>query len=191
MLFDVHVSDMCRSSLNQLRNLSKITKYLTQESRDIAVHVFITSKLVYRNSFLYDCRKVQLKKLQYCQNTAARIVTQTRKFDHITPVLFDLHWLPVSYRIVFKILLLVFKSLNNLSPSYLADRLSHQSHSRPLRSASEQLLEQLRSFTKTYGHKAFSVCAPKLRKSPSLTGFKKGLKTYLFTQFLESGSLFL
>ena len=86
MLFDVHVSDICRSSLNQLRNLPKITKYLTQESRDFAVHVFITSKLVYCNSLLYDCRKVQLKKLQYCQNTAARIVTQTRKFDHITPV---------------------------------------------------------------------------------------------------------
>ena len=54
---------------------------------------------------------MQLKKLQYAENTAARIVTQTRIFDHITPVLFDLHWLPVSYRIVFKILLLVFKSL--------------------------------------------------------------------------------
>ena len=55
---------------------------------------------------------MQLKKLQYAQNTAARIVTQTRTFDHITPVLFDLHWLPVSYRIVFNILLLVFKSLS-------------------------------------------------------------------------------
>ena len=54
---------------------------------------------------------MQFKKLQYAQNTAARIVNQTRTFDHITPVLFDLHWLPVSYRIVFKILLLVFKSL--------------------------------------------------------------------------------
>ena len=141
---------------------------------------------------------MQLKKLQYVQNTAARIVTQTRKFDHITPVLFDLHWLPVSYRIVFKILLLVFKSLNNLSPSYLADRLSYQSHSRNLRSASKQLLEQPWSFMKTYGNKAFSVCAPKLwnslpldlRKSPSLTGFKKGLKTCLCRQFLESGHCF-
>ena len=142
---------------------------------------------------------MQLKKLQHVQNTAARIVTQTRKFDHITPVLFDLHWLPVSYRIVFKILLLVFKSLNNLSPNYLAGRLSYQSHSRNLRSASKQLLEQPRSFTKTYGDKAFSVCFLKLwnslqldlRKSPSLIGFKKGLKTYLFREFLESGSLFL
>jgi len=68
-----------------------------------------------------------------------------------------------------------------------------------LRSASKQLLDQPRSITKTYGDKAFSVCAPKLwnslpldlRKSPSLTGFKKELKPYLFRKFLESGSLFL
>ena len=158
MLLDVHVSDICRSSFNQLRNLSKIRKYLTRESSEIAVHAFITSKLDYCNSLLYSCRKTHLKKVQYVQNTAARIVTQTRKFDHITPVLFDLHWLPVSYRIVFKILLLVFKSLNKLSPSFLADRLSYQSHSRVLRSASKQLLDQPRSITKTYGDKAFSVC---------------------------------
>ena len=148
---------------------------------------------------VYGCRKMQLKKCQNVQNTTARIVTQTRKFDPITPVLFDLHWLLVNYRIVFKILLLVFKLLNNFSPSYLADRLSYQSHSRNMRSSSKQLLQQPRSFTNTYGDKAFSVCAPKLwnlvpldfRKSPSLTGFKNGLKTYLFRQVLESGSLFL
>ena len=59
------------------------------ESSEIAMHAFITSKLGYCNSLLFGCRKTQLKKLQYFQNTAARIVTQTRKFDHITPVLFD------------------------------------------------------------------------------------------------------
>ena len=106
-----------------------------------------------------------------------------KKFDHITPVLliFGLHCHPVSYRIVFKMLLLVFKSLINLSPSYLVNRLSYQSHSRVLRSASKQLLNQPRLITKTYGDKASSVCAPKLWnslpldlcKSPSLTGFKK------------------
>ena len=82
----------------------------------MAVHASITSKLVYYNSLLYGCRKMQLKKHQYVQNTAARIVTQTGKFDHIMPVLFDLHWLHVScYIFVFKIFSLVFKSLNNLS----------------------------------------------------------------------------
>ena len=137
MLFDVHLSGICRSSFYQLRNLSKIRKYVTQESSEVAVHVFLTSKLGYCNSLLCGERKMQLRKLQYVQNTAARIITQTRKFDHVTPVLSDLHWLPVSYRMVFKILLLVLKSLNNLSPNYLADRLSYQSHSRNLRSASK------------------------------------------------------
>ena len=136
MLFDVKVSDTCRSSFYQLRNLTNKRKYLKLVSSEITVHAFITSKLDYCNSLLYGCRKMQLKKLQYVQNAAARIITRTRKCDHITPVLSDLHWLPVSYRIVFKILLLVFKSLNNLSPSYLADRLSYQSHSRNLRSSS-------------------------------------------------------
>ena len=74
MLFDVHVSDICRSLFNQLRNLSKIRKYLRRESSEIAVHAFITSKLDYCNSLLYGCRKTQLKKLQYVQNTAARIL---------------------------------------------------------------------------------------------------------------------
>ena len=64
MLFDAHVSDICRSSFNQLRHLSKIRKYLTRESSEIAVHAFITSKLDYCNSLLYSCSKTQLKKLQ-------------------------------------------------------------------------------------------------------------------------------
>ena len=97
MLFDMHVSDICRSLFNQLRNLSKIRKYLTQESSKIAVYAFITSKLNYCNSLLYGWRKMQLRKLQYVQNTAARIITQTCTFAHITPVLLDLHWLPVGH----------------------------------------------------------------------------------------------
>ena len=142
MLFDVHVSDVCRLSFYQLRYLSKIRKHLTQESSEIPVTVSITWRLNYCNSLFYDCREMQLKKLQYVQNTATRIITQTRKFGH-------LHWPPANCRIAFKILLLVFKSLTNLSPRYLADRLSDQSHSRNLQSAPKQLLEQPRSFTKT------------------------------------------
>ena len=151
---------MCMSQTFADHRLTSLGTYQTlgwniSQSSEIAVHAFITSKLDYCNSLLYSCRKTHLKKVQYVQNTAARIVTQTRKFDHITPVLYNLHWPPVSYRTVFKILLLVFKSLNNLFPSYLADRLSYQSHSRVLRSASKQLLDQPWSITKTYGDNAF------------------------------------
>ena len=73
MLFDVHVSDICRSSFCQLRNVSKIKKYLKRESSEIAVHGFVTSKLDYCNSLLYGCRKTQLKKLQYVQKTCRQI----------------------------------------------------------------------------------------------------------------------
>ena len=158
MLFDVHVSDICRSSFNQLRNLSKIRKYLTRESSEIAVHAFITSKLDYCNSLLYGCRKTQLMSLNTFRTLPPELLLRlvnliTLRLSYLTFTGFRL----VIDRFVFKILFLVFKSLNNLSPSYLADRLSYQSHSRVLRSASKRLLDQPRSITKTYGDKAFSV----------------------------------
>ena len=86
---------------------------------------------------------------------------QVSKFQHITPVLCELHWLPIQYRIIFKILLLVYKSLNGTSASYLAQKLHYRSHTRSLRSVSNELLIQPRSYTKTYGDRAFAVHTPK------------------------------
>ena len=126
-------------------------------------------------------------------------VLQVSKFQHITPVLCALHWLPIQYRIIFKILLVVYKSLNGTSPSYLAQKLHYRSHSRSLRSVSNELLMQPRSYTKTYGDRAFAVHAPRewnlipyeIRKSNTISSFKRSLKTYLFTKFSDNGSLFL
>ena len=101
--------------------------------------------------------KYQLQRLQYVQNTAARVVLQVSKFQHITPVLCELYWLPIQYRIyIFKILLPVYKSLNGTSPSYLAQKLHYRSHTRSLRSVSNELLMQPGSYTKTYGDRATS-----------------------------------
>ena len=73
---------------------------------------FVTSNLDYCNSLLYNVPKNVVKKLQSVQNAAARLMTRSRKCDHITLILFDLHWLPVSELIKFKILLLTFKTLH-------------------------------------------------------------------------------
>ena len=113
--------------------------------------------------------------------------------------LYALHWLPIQYRILFKILLVVYKSLNGTSPSYLAQKLHYRPHSRSLRSVSNELLMQPRSYTKTYGDRAFAVHAPRewnsepyeIRKSNTISSFKRSLKTYLFTKFSDNGSLFL
>eukprot|EP00057_Strongylocentrotus_purpuratus_P002322 XP_003724284.1 PREDICTED: uncharacterized protein LOC100888279 [Strongylocentrotus purpuratus] len=133
-----------------------------------------------------------LTKLQHIQNTAARLLTRTRKYEHITPILRSLHWLPIPQRIQFKVLLLTYKARNGLAPAYINGLISTkvQTSSIRLRSSSSvhlQLSSGPRTHTR-YGDRAFSVCAPKLwnnlpvsvRESPTLDTFKRRLKTYLF-----------
>ena len=141
----------------------------------------MTSNLDYCNAILYGQPKVLLNGLQLVQNRAPRIVTFTKKYKHITPSLMDLHWLPVEYRIIYKILLLVYKAINGLSPSYISSLLSICSSSCPLRSCSNKLLQVPRSKLKSYGDQRFSIAGPKLwnslpvslRNADSLNSFKK------------------
>ena len=124
------------------------------------------------------------------QNTAARVVIRTRKFDHITPVLKQPHWLPVRYRIVFIILLPVYKALNGTAPSHISELLKYYTSERKLRSSSQHLLATPKARLKTHGERAFAVAAPRLwnsiplelRSSSSIDMFKPHLKTYLFRQ---------
>ena len=94
-------------------------KFISLKSTETLVYAFVNSKLDYRNYLAYGLPKYLLQKLQYVQNAAARLITGTRKHDHITTILMDLHWLPVNERIQFKILLLTFKSLNGFAPVYI------------------------------------------------------------------------
>ena len=183
-----HVSKLCKSFFYHLRNISKIRKYRDENSTETLVHAFVSSKLDYCNALLIGLPKYQIDRLQSVLNTAARIITFTCKYDHITPVLVRLHWLPVSYRIRFKVLLLTYKALNDLSPEYISELLNKPKYTRNLRSQSQHLLSVPKSRTVTYGDRAFSVCAPKLwnelpfqlRMSSNIQAFKSGLKTMLF-----------
>ena len=102
--------------------------------------------------------------------------------------MFKLHWLPLNYRIHFKILLLVYKCLNGLAPIYLSELLRYSNSPRLLRSSSQNFLAVPGSRLKTYGDRAFSVVAPKvwnqlppeLRGGASVDQFRRYLKTYLF-----------
>ena len=184
------VKKICSEANYHLRNISKIRKYLTQDSAQILIHAFISSKLDYCNSLLYGIPKYLVCRLQRVQNTAARIVTLTRKYDSITPIMFKLHWLPVHSRIIFKLLLLVYKALNGKAPSYISSLLSHRKCSRSLRSSGQELLTVPMSKLNTYGDRALSIAAPRqwnnlplsIRKSPSIAIFKRHLKTYLFKE---------
>ena len=92
--------------------LYNYSKYLSRSVTESLVHAFITSRIDYCNSLLYGLPNSHIMKLQRIQNAEARLVTRTPRFCHVTPLFFHLHWLPINYRIKFKILLLTFKCLH-------------------------------------------------------------------------------
>ena len=110
-----HVASVCRLCFHQLRQLRQVRGSLTTAALKTLVHAFISSRLDYCNSLLSGITDSLLDKLQSVQNAAARLITGTCKFDHITPVLSELHWLPVRQRITFKVALLVYKCLHGLA----------------------------------------------------------------------------
>jgi len=122
------------------------------------------------------------------QNSAARIICRTSRFDHITPVLKELHWLPIRWRIKHKILTLTYKALHDLSPIYMADMIQINTPSRTRRSTNELSLVTPRSRTKLFGGRLFMHATPVLWnshplnicESQTLSCFKGLLKTHLF-----------
>ena len=164
--------------------------------RIVKSYSFITSKLDYCNSLLYGLPNSDLLKLQRIQNAAARLVTNSHRFCHITPVLRDLHWLPVKLRIQYKILLITFKALHNLAPAYVKELITVKPSTKySLRSNNSLLLSVPVARTyKTLGDRAFSYSSPHLwnslpqsiRNISSLQSFKSHLKTYLFKLYFCS-----
>jgi len=85
----------------------------------------VLSRLDYGNATLYGLPGNQIDRLQLVMNAAARLVRSGRKYEHVTPLLRDLHWLRVPERIEFKLAVLVFRCLHGTAPAYLADELRH------------------------------------------------------------------
>ena len=187
-----HINEQCKSLNYTLYSLGKIRQYMDKSNAETLVNAVFTSKLDYCNSLFYGVNGYLLDNLQRCQNNAARIITRTRKNEHITPVLIDLHWLPVRHRIVYKINLLTYKSLNNLGPIYLKELLEYESTKDcniVTRSRSDTTrLKEPRSYHPTSGDRTFRCAAPRLwntlprdlREEPDIDKFKSSLKTFLF-----------
>lgn len=154
------------------------------------INAFVSSRLDYWNALLVGVSQTSLSWLQLVQNAAARPLTGARRQEHISLILQSPHWLPVSFRINFKILLFTFKALNGLAPSYLSSLLHPCVSSRALRFADRSLLAVSKTQLKQRGDRAFAVVAPKLwnklplqiRLEPTMPVFKSHLKTHLFSQ---------
>ena len=165
-----------------------IRQYISTRDCCTVIHAVTSSKLDYCNALLFGLPNSATYQLQRAQNTAARIVTRTKKFEHITPALINLHWLPVHSRIDYKILLLTYKAIHSLTPEYLSDILQLYIPVRTLRSSDKNLLSTTSYKQINYGGRSFAYAAPKLwnslptdiRQASSVDSFKRKLKTYLF-----------
>ena len=188
MSLDKHVFNFCRSANWKLRKISLMRSYLDNKTCEILVHAFVTSKLDFLNSLLYGLPQSSIRKFQKIQNTAARIVKRKGKYCHITPLLKELHWLPISYRIEYKILLLTFRAYYLEQPTYLSQLLLPYTPPRTLRSSHKSYLTVPNPRLKTYGYRSLNYSAAYLwnklpdgvRTCSELSTFKRTLKTHLF-----------
>ena len=127
-----HITATCKAANYQLYRSSRIKKYLTPSTLKTAVHALILSKLDYCNSILIGLPKTQISRFQNIMNSSVHLISGVKKFEHITPILKDLHWFPIEKQIQFKVLTMTFKALNGLELQYMSDLLKPYTPQRAL-----------------------------------------------------------
>ena len=185
--FRSHISAICSSCIYHIRDLRCIQRHLGLNSAKLLANALVPNRLDKCNSLLSGIAETDLTKFQCVLKRLACVVTKSPPFTHSVPLLRSLHWLPVKYRVHFKICLLTYKALYEEQPVYLCSLIAISLPSRSLRSNRGITLSIPRTKTNT-GARAFSSCAPSLwnnlplsvRSATSVAIFRRRLKTYLF-----------
>ena len=160
-------------------------------------NALVSSWLDYYNSLFRSLSKASLHRLQSIQNCVARIVTNSCRYTHITPILRQLHWLPVQFRSEFKLATLVYKFIHTGFPKYFAPHLTtynstyNTRHSQSVVNSLNvpRFQPTIHKSTKQFGF-SLAFDAPTLwnslpediRASPTIATFRKKLKTYLYAK---------
>jgi len=193
MLMDKQISVTCKNCYFYIRKISRIRPYITTDTCRTLVQSYVTSRLDYGNAILAGLPYTQLSKLELVQNCAARLITGVGMRAHITPVLRDLHWLPIEARIKFKLLVYAFKCFSDIAPKYLQELLPAYNQSQDgLRSNSKRLAVVPKVKTR-YGEQTFQYAAASLWNSlpndirgvESLLAYRRLVKTYLFKMYFN------
>ena len=191
MNMESRINAVTQSVYYHVRNISKIRHYLTLDSAKTLVQALVISRLDYCNSLFGNLTIRLNNKLKRAQYAAARMLYKKGRRSHMTLVLQKLHWLPVAYRIKFKILLLAFKCLHGSAPSYLRKLINRFVPTRNMRSniSRQKTLIAPRFKKRKYGSRAFSRITPVLwnqlplhnRQLDTVNEFKSKLKTHYFS----------
>jgi len=149
----------------------------------------VMPRLDYCNATLVGLPASQLSRLQSVLNAATRLIHRSARYEHVTPMLRDLHWLQSPERIDFKLAVLTYRCLHSLVPRYLSDYIQSvaDSNRRRLRSSSSSQLVIQCTWLSTVGDRAFPVArcrlwnslSPDVTSASTLSVFRNRLKTYL------------
>ena len=184
-----HVNRVVRRCFFQLQQLRSVQRSLTRDAKTVIVHAFVASRIYYCNSLLYGTTERVLHPMQVVLNAAAQLVVGAGHHEHITPILCELHWLPVRHQILYKMAVFVFhcihqSALMNLSEMFISTAdVPGRCH---LRSAHRGEVVVPRTFTKRYRSRSFRSAGPtvwnslqcELRdKKITLSMFGRKLKT--------------
>lgn len=178
-----HVNTIVSHTYKLLKDIGRVRNLLSDKHTEMLVHSVISSRLDYCNSLFFNMPKENLFKLQKVQNAAARLVKKKRKRDSITATLAELHWLNVESRIIFKLILMVYKSINGVCSENLTITYK-QFNCRP----QDFLLLETKMVKTRYGQRTFEYAGPRLwnalplqvRTIDNIESFKRQLKTLLF-----------
>ena len=192
-ILNSQINNIIRIANYHLRNIAFIRKYLDEDSTKKLVCNCVINRIDYCNSIYYNLPNFQLNKLQKLLNRAARLVKGVSRRDRITPVLIELHWLPIKARIKYKICVLTHQTIIMEKPEYLRNLITIRQPTEGngvdtrLNTDGRKLLEP--RCNSNIGFRAYRSAAPRLyntlpyeiRSLNSLVAFKKKLKTFLFT----------
>jgi hypothetical protein len=140
MSYDCHITELVSSCLSKLSQINLVSKCFDKETISLLVSALVMNKLLYCSSAWSNTSAKNINKLQLVQNFACRIATNSKKFDHISPKLQELNWLPVKEHLLFRDTVLMYKCINNLAPLNLCKKCSKRSNIHECNTRNRELL---------------------------------------------------
>ena len=195
IVYHNNVSQVIKSTRVHARDLYKIRPLLDLNTSFLLANALVSSRLDYCNSLFLSLTDFELRRLQLVQNSLCRVVTRSMKYSHITSQLKKLHWIPIKYRIQFKIGLITCKILNQGQQVYLRELIHPYTSSRNTRRSTPKLKflhtptfdhkvhKSVKLFSHSFSHYALVLWNSfpyQIRNSPFVASFRKHLKTHLF-----------
>jgi hypothetical protein len=187
--YDQHITHVISSCFSKLSQINRVKDSFDEHTLKLIITSLVFSKMLYCSTVWSNTSAGNINKLQSIQNFASKIVTNSKKYDRVTPLLRQLNWLPVKQMLYVKDAVLTYKCVNGLVPLYLSEKLTKRSniHSRYTRNHDSLNIPMFRTATgqRTFQYRAASIwnnLNNQLKSHTSLKKFKVELKEQLLSQ---------